>query len=321
MQSQYQQQKLAIIGAGLAGATLANALRDSHWQITVFEKSRGSGGRMASSRLPSGEAVDLGASYFDSEPDSAFTAWLQTQSDLHHWQPETTDFTGNIQPSKSLYVHQGRQSGLCRQLLAGCQQHWQTRVAKLKPGQQRRWQLIDSNAGQLAEYDAVIITAPAEQTRQLLPQDINFRLAETTKAESRWCLILELNQPVGSPSLIVGDHPILGRCICESDKPGRHYTKQVWHIEASASWSERYKEAEQKWLTQKLLKALAELWQQPLEPSFLKLHRWLYSSYPTAQQHYHWDSERQLGCCGDWLSTSGAEGAWESATRLARLLI
>ena len=33
MQSQYQQQKLAIIGAGLAGATLADALRDSHWQI------------------------------------------------------------------------------------------------------------------------------------------------------------------------------------------------------------------------------------------------------------------------------------------------
>ena len=276
---------------------------------------------MASSRLASGEAVDLGASYFDSQPDSAFACWLQTQSGLHPWRPHTADFIGNTQPSKSLYVHQGRQSGLCRQLLAGCQQHWQTRVAKLEAGQLRRWQLIDTRGQQLGEYDAVIITAPAEQTQQLLPLNINFELVASTKAESRWCLILELNQAVNSPSVIVGEHPILGRCVCESDKPGRHYSKQVWHIEASASWSERHIEANQKWLTQQLLKALSELWQQPLAPSFLKLHRWLYSNYPAAQQHYYWDSNLQLGCCGDWLSKSGAEGAWESASRLARLLV
>ena len=38
--------KIAIIGAGLAGLTLARAL-PAHAEVTLFEKSRGIGGRMA----------------------------------------------------------------------------------------------------------------------------------------------------------------------------------------------------------------------------------------------------------------------------------
>ena len=37
--------KIAIIGAGLSGLTAATQLRE-HAEVTVFEKSRGPGGRM-----------------------------------------------------------------------------------------------------------------------------------------------------------------------------------------------------------------------------------------------------------------------------------
>ena len=39
-------QRIAIIGAGIAGATAARALADTGHAVTLFEKARGPGGRM-----------------------------------------------------------------------------------------------------------------------------------------------------------------------------------------------------------------------------------------------------------------------------------
>ena len=54
--------KIAIIGAGLAGLVCANMLKEKN-TITVFEKSRGVGGRMATRYKDSFE-FDQGAQYF-----------------------------------------------------------------------------------------------------------------------------------------------------------------------------------------------------------------------------------------------------------------
>ena len=52
--------RIAIIGAGIAGATLANRLNSSGFTVDIFEKSRGTGGRLASTRVGQLSA-DLGA--------------------------------------------------------------------------------------------------------------------------------------------------------------------------------------------------------------------------------------------------------------------
>jgi len=42
--------RVAIIGAGLTGLTAASLLRDAGVEITVFDKSRGLGGRLSTRR-------------------------------------------------------------------------------------------------------------------------------------------------------------------------------------------------------------------------------------------------------------------------------
>ncbi len=42
---------VAVIGAGMTGITCARALADAGFDVTVFEKSRGLGGRMATRRV------------------------------------------------------------------------------------------------------------------------------------------------------------------------------------------------------------------------------------------------------------------------------
>ena len=54
---------IAIIGTGIAGLSAARALRDAGHVVQLFDKSRGSGGRMSSKRSDAG-ALDMGAQYF-----------------------------------------------------------------------------------------------------------------------------------------------------------------------------------------------------------------------------------------------------------------
>ncbi|MEM7652453.1 MAG: FAD-dependent oxidoreductase, partial [Pseudomonadota bacterium] len=55
--------KCAIIGAGISGLAAADRLRLSGHSVTLFDKSRGVGGRMATRRSDHG-SFDHGAQYF-----------------------------------------------------------------------------------------------------------------------------------------------------------------------------------------------------------------------------------------------------------------
>ncbi|MFU8831791.1 MAG: FAD-dependent oxidoreductase [Wenzhouxiangella sp.] len=66
--------KVAIIGAGIAGLSAADRLREVGADCTVFEKSRGLGGRMATRRVNDLE-FDHGAQYWLSLPPRS-VRWL-----------------------------------------------------------------------------------------------------------------------------------------------------------------------------------------------------------------------------------------------------
>jgi renalase len=66
--SRSRQKHFAIIGAGLAGLTAARTLRQAGHRVTVFEKSRGVGGRMSTRQTEFG-SFDHGAQYFTVRDD------------------------------------------------------------------------------------------------------------------------------------------------------------------------------------------------------------------------------------------------------------
>ncbi len=65
--------RVAVVGAGLSGLTLAARLR-AHADVTVFEKSRGYGGRLATRRAAP-FAFDHGAQFFTART-TAFREFL-----------------------------------------------------------------------------------------------------------------------------------------------------------------------------------------------------------------------------------------------------
>ena len=65
--------RVAVIGAGLSGLAAARHLTDSGCDVTVFEKSRGLGGRLATRRAE-GAVIDHGAPGLDAPAGSALHA-------------------------------------------------------------------------------------------------------------------------------------------------------------------------------------------------------------------------------------------------------
>ena len=55
--------RIAVIGAGMAGLSCAKHLSEHGVHTTIFEKSRGLGGRLATRRADSGIAFDHGAQF------------------------------------------------------------------------------------------------------------------------------------------------------------------------------------------------------------------------------------------------------------------
>ena len=65
--------KIAIIGAGLSGATAARGLADAGHCVRLFDKGRGPGGRMSTRRIDTalGQVrLDHGAQFFTARGES-----------------------------------------------------------------------------------------------------------------------------------------------------------------------------------------------------------------------------------------------------------
>ena len=313
----------AIIGAGLSGAFLAHQLTSVGHTVSVFEKSRGTGGRLSSCRM--GElSADLGAPFFDcARPE--FQAWLNQQPHVAHWSPKTCDFSLTALPTPTHSVMCSRQSQLTRSLLQGSTLVTSTRVGYIWPEIEHDKQTVllrDEQGQALGTFDAAIVATPAQQAAPLLEALPRFsNKALETEFSISWVLVLEFEQPISNidAELIQGEHPIFARCIKDSAKPNRHTDSSIWVLEANSHWSDQHQDQPKEWVTKTLINAFKTLCNGLPAIRSQRVHRWLYARHPVANTSSHgflWDEQTRIGACGDWLMQGDLESAWISANNL-----
>lgn len=167
---------LAIVGAGVAGAAAAYALREAPVDVTVFEASDRVGGRAATGR-DDGRRYDHGANYVKS--DSPRIAGLISEElptaglvdvEAPVW---TFDAAGTITAGDDRDDHKWTYEAgirdLARRLLdaAGADLEFGTPVVRLSHGG-GRWWLLDDDGRDLGTCDAVLLTPPAPRTADVL---------------------------------------------------------------------------------------------------------------------------------------------------------
>ncbi len=146
--------RCVVVGAGVAGLMAARALHDQGARVTVLDKGRAPGGRLATRRTDRG-VFDHGAQFVtvrDPRMAHHLARWIDDDA-VTRWFDEA-------------YRGARGMSSLAQHLAAGLEVRVDTRVAAIARSA-RGWE-ISSDEGARWEADVVIVTAPAPQSLALV---------------------------------------------------------------------------------------------------------------------------------------------------------
>jgi renalase len=312
---------IAIVGAGMSGLMAGRSLNASGFKVTVLEKSRGLGGRMATKRIE-GMHFDHGAQFFTtSDPRFAAEAERWEASGIaRRWAgghaPRWTGLPGMTAVAK----------GLAGDLTV----RREAKVTAAVRAESGQWHLEVENA-EPERADLLVLSAPLPQALNLLnaggvklPSGVAEGLERIDYVPCIAAMVL-LDGPSSAPAegIRVEDGPI--RWIADNAlKPGRSGGNGALTILANSAYSRDNYTAEE-------AKVLADLlsWAEPQvggrRIASATVHRWRYSE---PEQTYGelclWLPELNLGLCGDAFGGPRVEGAacsgWALADRIGAAL-
>jgi len=232
---------VAIIGAGICGASAARALTDAGVSAVVYEKAAAAGGR-ASTRLRSGAHFDHGAQYFTAR-DARFLRQVQDWQNtgvVARWQPRLVAIDAPRQWRSSSdevrWVGTPGMASLATQLLDRVDVRFEQRVLAVE----RRgvdWYLRLQDGTTHGPFSALICTLPAPQVAQLLNGEALAETALRVAFAPCWALMLEFDQalPVEMDAAFVNFGP-LSWIARDSSKPGRPAIER-WLAHGGPSYS------------------------------------------------------------------------------------
>lgn len=269
-----QQQSCVILGAGLAGLTAARFLTQRGLIVTVLDKGRGVGGRLASRSFDGGR-FDHGAQYFSVKtPDfREFLKPFKTVGLVREW---------NVRPDNHpRYAVRGGMNGLAKALAETLDVRTGEKVIRLLPETSGGCTLL-TEAGNRFFAENLILTLPVPQALALFEaSEIN--LSEADRAaltaldyDPCWAVMATLTAPPNLPApggLSLENGPIAW--LADNGQKGLSQKPAVT-LHASAAFSREHLEADPQTVQQLLLDAVRDY--VPAETvETVQTHRWRYS--------------------------------------------
>ncbi len=332
--------KIAVIGAGIAGAACTRALTLQGHSVHLFDKSRGPGGRLATRRFEwIGRNRQACTTRFDhgavgiTARSGAFQNFLDQALHagwLARWVPVVATGSIPLEFGDCLYLPVPDMTTLCRRMLDGATATWSFAVDSMyrsSPG----WQLEAAGERHRAQFDAVVLAVPPGQAAPLLsPHRPDWAgHASVATMEPCWTLMGIAEATESSPGWDLARPPTgpLAWVLRNDARPGREHVpgQSHWVAHARADWSRQHLEQPAAWVQQQLQSALSGWLGQTVDWHQCVVHRWRYAlpqaQGPVSLQPCWWDTAQALGVCGDFLGGSGVEGAWLSAESLSAAML
>ncbi len=317
---------IAVVGGGIAGITCARLLARHGYDVTVFEKEKELGGR--ASILPTcTTSPDHGCQYF-SVRDKRFQPYLDVllkQGVAVNWPARMASCLHGtlhkVEDVEAMYIGVPGMNALTEFLARGLRVKKDTIVSTIKRAN-NSWKLFAG--GKRESFDGVVVSAPAEQTAQLLSAFPSVS-GEASKVKSRPCWVLAVG--FDHPLNVSFDAAHFSSCPVawaanNRSKPGRS-RDEVWTIQATPEWSENHLSFPESDVGKTLLSSFFEsAGIYPSVPSFTRVHRWYYGQVDEPlRKDFLWDKEIWLGACGDWCASGRLDGAFLGGLRLAESII
>jgi renalase len=310
-----QDESIAVVGAGMAGLTAARRLAKAGATVTVFEKSRGVGGRLATRRSDLG-AVDHGAQYVTARESAfkAFAARAKAEGSLAAWNPRGKD------GDDEWLVGMPQMNGFVAALVDNFTVENGRRVAAIRDDG-ASLSLVFDDASETTGFARVVVAIPGPQAKVLLePFGAPFdRIAESTFGPC-WTLMVALTETIDPGFDVSRDVGALAWVAASASKPGR--TGNFWVAQANPNWSREHLEEPADDIGRQLLAMLAEAIGPFGQPELAEVHRWRYALVEKAVGvTFLLSPDGRIGACGDWLIAPRVESAWASGGGVADAMI
>lgn len=285
---------IAIIGTGMTGASAAQMISASGQPFTVFDKSRGIGGRLATRRAGP-FSFDHGAAEISGD-DPGFRAWLSAYADGAF---NETGFRSSQGMSRALApVFAGRD------IRHGVEvKH----VARDRTG----WICVDASGDRHGPFDAIISTVPAPQAQTICVHALETSPLASVEMSPVWTVLTGGARCVAnSPS-----HGLERVEVGRSAKSGAE--AWVYHFDLTTTLDRLESEKPElaQWAWEKLASGRNA-------PEYLVAHRWRYAR--TARPlgiAYLGSPEDGVLCGGDWALGDLAQHAWLSGRAMAQAIL
>lgn len=339
-------EKVFIVGAGMTGATISSLLRNEFKQaisITVVDKSRGIGGRMATSRCSKDGnlTVDLGAQYFSATPNfqQKHARYYQELLAAQVLQPLQTPIEGHTDKESGTkhYVTPSGSSAIVKHFLNKSDAdfikgHAVTEVSivtdKVK---------VSTDQGHSQLYDGVVLTMPVPQILQLkgdiqkLIDNQNLRgNLEAVSYSSRFAVGLFFSPnssfDVAWGAKYITDNPCVRYVSIDNRKRGKDSSAcQSICIHTGAPWGIENIDMDKDVAAGEIIKHLQAAGLPVLpEPLEVKGHKWRYSqvhqSYTGSPGCLVLSEKPAIILAGDAFTHSNMDGCIDSALATHRAL-
>ena len=317
-----------VVGGGISGLMAAIALKNQGWSVTVLDKGRGIGGRLASRRLRHGEALgcfDFGAQYFKAE-DPLFLAWVEdwmAAGVVKVWAESMPTATGAMR-SQGVKLYRGEPSNrsLAQYLATDLRVVNQEKVTDFQ-WRGNEWQ-VNCESGKTYIGDRLVLTAPLPQTIDLfaksdipLPMDIR-QIVEGITYDPCFSLSLLLEQPSLVPEpggLWLDGEPLVW--IADGTQKGISPAGYGVTIHAGPIFSKTHLETDTDKVIE-LMTAAAEPWlKSPVLASHLHLWRYSHPQNADNRPFLHGDCPGHFYLGGDAFKGGKVQGAALSGLAIA----
>ena len=319
--------RIGIIGAGIAGLACATELSKAGHHVTLFDKSRGVGGRM-SHRHYEKWGADHGAQYFTAKNPRFIEEaqrWLNAGV-IEPWDAKIVSLTdGVISPlegNTERYVGVPAMTAPAKFLAQELDVKVSTNIIEIRQINDL-WRVVSKEEGLLHfSFDFLISAIPSVQASGLVAGYSNElkEVCSRVKMLPCWTLMAYFKDPL--PLDFDGafvNHHLFSWIARDNAKPGRS-VYESWVAQASNQWSHENLAFTQFEIEPILVKVFEDLTGQVCD--LYQTHLWRYSKLETpSEQNCVSDFSVRLGLCGDWLRNSTVEGAWLSGYFMGRSLI
>jgi renalase len=308
----------------VAGLACARVLRRSGCYVEVFEQDRIIGGRMATTRVGM-TAFDHGAPYITARSPSfqKFVKELVDTGYASRWMPQTS--TGeDASTMHAWYVGTPGMSSILRPLAESVRITPNRRVHTLQRGD-KGWHLWFDDETSAGAFQAVAVAVPAIEAQLLLGR--LERLAEPisrVRMSPTWSVMVRLDEKVMPDQDVYSDMSEVIRWVSRNNgKPGRDSRGDHIVIHASPGFSRETEDADPQQVADELWAEVSHaLSLPPTRPTQISAHLWKHGLVDVSLgETFLFSSEHMVGVCGDWCLGRLAEHAFDSGSRLGKVIV